>query len=197
MESAIETPTGSNAGIQPNILRRLFARRRVSLLVALLLILFATRYALSPRGPSAYERWFASIAKNATIPTADLGDVPQADPEPQEEINIYAIGRVRGEEIRWQLQYLPDSKDHRALRILELAREAEAFPASQQLGPEEILPQRMTIGPQDSIALIVSTKEGGFKGEFGPAELSKNVKLATMLRLFENFAAQDEVKERY
>lgn len=192
MESAIESPASS-----ATVARKPRVRLRLPVIIALVLIAFSVRYALSPKGPSAYERWFATLEHTEIQPSAELGDVPQAEPQPQEEIEIYAIGKVRGESIRWQLHYSPDSKDERALRILELAREADAFPSSQQLSPEELAIERVNVGAQDSITLIVSTKSGGFRGEFGPAELGKNVKLATMLRLFETFSLQDSPKERY
>ena len=197
MDTAIDRSANSPVDQHPNMLRRAFARRRIPILVAVILVALAARYAFSPRGPSAYERWFATLAPAVVQTSSELGDLPQAEPIPQEEIDIHAIGRVRGEAVHWRLRYLPNSKDERALRILELAREAEAFPASRQLGPDDVAPERIVVGAEDAITLIVSTKDGGFKAEFGPVELSKNVKLATMLRLFENFSIQDALKERY
>lgn len=192
MESALEV----SQPVEPQA-KRMRWRLKLQIFIVLVLVALIAKYALSPKGPSAYERWFATIHPAEVQAGNLLGDVPQADPEPNEEIDILALGKVKGSQVEWKLRYKPEARDERALRILELAREADAFPDNQLLSPEEIAQPHDENVADDSITLIVSTKEGGFKSTFGPNELANNVKLATMLRLFENFASQDAIKERY
>lgn len=146
--------------------------RYLSLLAAfLLLVLFNARTAeVDTVEQRQYEAWLSERDRTATP--------EQSETLPQNlVVSLIGVRRIGEPPITWQLRSI-DSENarERALRILQMAREANLFTVGGKVSSDA--------------GLVLEIQEGERKFTVGitPQVVEQNLRVATMLRLFQEYA---------
>ena len=138
---------------------------------ALLLVFFNLR---SGKVTSVEQREFEAWLSAQDDPMKPVEDAPLPS---SVTVSLNGYRRLGDPPIAWQLRSAdgPEARD-RALRILQMAREANLFSVTDRPGPE--------------VPLVLEIQEGDkiFRAGISDAIVERNMRVATMLRLFQEYA---------